>query len=540
MVFEILIVQNKVKEALALVETARKSSWMLLPVLEIHEARIRYHLGEKDKALATLKKYTEAIKKDVSLTWVVELVDAELAIGRRDQALAVTARMMTIQPAGNWQTTLFEKLFDKQADDAGLLWRLLRSFEPKEPFDKSLARLSAFLEGKASARDVSVLLDRFGKEKFVEAYPREPKEIWRVLGEVALVGKQPERAIEAFRKGGPGGLVRIGDMLAQKKQWAAAAVEYHGAYKQGLQGNLSQGISAEALPCLALWLSGHALTQAGRASEGKAQMERAHLLPLGDAQMRFDFLRVLRRRGHREAARIEADLLRRTGEPSLGDPESYYTGEGLRTAAIEAASKKDWLKAADGYEQTFLRCLHPSMNFARAPAYVSVPSHIFLTRARGLLAAGKIDEALVETERARAMQPGNVEIAMHLVPELDRLGKKKEADALYKAIRDTYMVVIREYANSAFSRNQVAWLSACCRRDLDEALKHVRRAIELTPDSAAYHDTLAEVLFQLGKKDEAIAAQKKAIVLNPTRDYFKKQLKRLEAGDPRTPRPEEE
>ena len=89
-------------------------------------------------------------------------------------------------------------------------------------------------------------------------------------------------------------------------------------------------------------------------------------------------------------------------------------------------------------------------------------------------------------------------------------------------------------------RNQAAWLSACCRRDLDRALADARKAVELAPDSAGYHDTLAEVLFQLGKKDEAAAEQKKAIALSPAREYFKKQLKRIQAGDPRAPRPEEE
>ncbi len=53
-------------------------------------------------------------------------------------------------------------------------------------------------------------------------------------------------------------------------------------------------------------------------------------------------------------------------------------------------------------------------------------------------------------------------------------------------------------------------------------------------------DTLAEILFQLGKKDEAVATQKKAITLSPKRVYFKKQLARIEAGDPNAPRPAED
>ena len=53
----------------------------------------------------------------------------------------------------------------------------------------------------------------------------------------------------------------------------------------------------------------------------------------------------------------------------------------------------------------------------------------------------------------------------------------------------------------------------------------------------AYLDTLAEVLFQLGKKDEAVATQKKVVALAPRNAYFRKQLRRIEAGDHKVPRP---
>jgi len=50
---------------------------------------------------------------------------------------------------------------------------------------------------------------------------------------------------------------------------------------------------------------------------------------------------------------------------------------------------------------------------------------------------------------------------------------------------------------------------------------------------------LAEVYFQRGDKDKAVAAQKKAVELEPNRAYFRKQLKRIEAGDPAAERPPE-
>ena len=63
--------------------------------------------------------------------------------------------------------------------------------------------------------------------------------------------------------------------------------------------------------------------------------------------------------------------------------------------------------------------------------------------------------------------------------------------------------------------------------------------MQLSPGNAGVLDTLAEVEFQLGHKDEAIATQKKAVALEPKRAYFHKQLKRIEAGDPAADRPPE-
>jgi tetratricopeptide (TPR) repeat protein len=111
---------------------------------------------------------------------------------------------------------------------------------------------------------------------------------------------------------------------------------------------------------------------------------------------------------------------------------------------------------------------------------------------------------------------------------------------LFKSTWQPYEAVVKSYPKCAWARNQLGWLSACCKRDLDRGLVHARQAVAVAPDSSAYHDTLAEVLFQLGKKDEALKAQKKAVELAPKRAYFRKQLKRIEAGDPKAPRPAED
>jgi tetratricopeptide (TPR) repeat protein len=291
---------------------------------------------------------------------------------------------------------------------------------------------------------------------------------------------------------------------------------------------------------LPLYLHGWALARGGQAEPGQKYQEQAHLLPLGDSRLRSAFAGALERRGHRAAARREYDLLCRVGTPALIEGHSLPTGEGLRAAGAAAAARKDYLRAALGHEQAMLNCLNPYVQFSRAQAYVGVPALVHHLRARGLLAAGKVEEALGEAALAQAAFPGGVEMTVRLVPALEGLGRKREAAALFEQTLKVYEGLCRDYPRAASAHNSYAWVSAGCRRNLDKALEHALKAVELSPNDAAPRDTLAEVYFQLGKKGLAVAAQKKAIALDPKRAYFRKQLKRLEAGDPKAGRPEED
>jgi predicted Zn-dependent protease len=542
--FEILTAQLDLKGAFAVVEAARKASSPELPALEIGQARTLYFAGEKEKALAILKRYADQIKAGTDAAWFKDLVETELQIGRVEEAFAVAAKVLAVSPDGGWPGRLFEKLFPDQEDEAVALWGLFRRVDAKQPAEKALARLRRLLEGKADARDVESLVADAGKEP-PKPSPVQRRQEWLAAGEAAAKCRQEARAAECFAKaGGIRATIRSGDLLAQKKQWTKAAGRYQEAYRLGIKGRgpeePREREDDDCLPALALFLHGHALQQAGQKEAGRKRIELAHLVPLGSGEVRSHLAKALLRRGHKEEAQRENDLLRRLGELIQVEPAAFYTGEGLRAAAIDATARKAWVKAADGYEQAFLRCLLPNLNFARPAAYVTVPAHIHRLRAQGLAAAGRFDEAKLEALRARQAMPGHVELAIRLVPLLEQGKRKKDADELFKGTVEPLEAVLREYPNAAWAYNQAAWLSACCSRNLDKGLAYARKAVALSPKSAGYQDTLAEVLFQLGKKDEAVAVQKKVVELDGKRKYFRLQLKRIEAGNPKAPRPDED
>ena len=520
--FEILCVQFKYPEAFALVEKARKENHKDLPLLEILEARQRYTLGEKDKALALFAGRAAEIKQGNEFGWFEDLIDGEYRVGLKDQAFDHAAKVLAIGADAGWRGRLFAKLFPGRGEHAETWWEILQQRTPTAGVADTLSQLRDLFEGKRSPKEVAALIEEArGLVKNVKA--GEAGRGWLALADAARQAKlgQVERA--CLEQGGSvAALVRLGDLFAEKRDWPAAAKAYRAAWDK---------LPAQPLP---LFLAGQTLIQAGEKEQGAKLAEQAHWVLLGDERARNDFAIALTRRGFGEDARRENELTMR-----LGQAGSYCAGDAERRLALEVLGKKDYVKAAAGQEHTILRCLKTYVYFIQSPAYVGVPTVPHRWRARGLLDAGKVEEAIKEIAYCRTALPGDVDLAILLVPELERRGRKTEADELFADTAAVYAKISADYPKCAWAHNSIAWLSVCCGRDLDKALEHATKAVELNPDSAGHHDTLAEIYFQLGKKDKALAEQKKAVELDPNRSYFRKQLKRIEAGDLKAERPSE-
>jgi hypothetical protein len=540
--FEVLCARLQYREAMELVEKQPAESKERRQ-LEVLKARTLYLLGEKDKAQTLFAHLAEQIKGGVDPSWVGSLLETEYRLGLKNEAFEHCAKAIRdslpegaklIRPG-----TYLSKVFPDQSETAQVWWELLRGKFTDDSPATLLKRVRDLMEGKIAVKDVKAWIeeaDRRVSNPDGRTQPTEPARQRRALAEAAAAVGLDDLAHSLLEKAGtPEALIRLGDLLAGKKQWARAAERYRQAWEtKNLTANDSLPGARRSDP-LPLYLAGWALEKAGQEKEGKQLIEQSHWVPLGDAPARFNFLRVLVERGHTEAARRETDLLWRVSEPN-----SYYSGAALRRLAITAAARKDYRKAAEGFEQSMLRCLRTYTNFVQPGAYAGVPAQVHQLRARSLIAAGQIDEALRQSELALAASPGSVDLPIALVPELDRRGRKKEAAALFDRSFAVYEKVCQDYPGCAWAHNSAAWMSACCRRNLDKALEHARKAVELAPNNAGYLDTLAEVYFQRGDQDKAVAAQKRVVELDPKRPYFRKQLRRLQAGDPSAERPPED
>ena len=65
---------------------------------------------------------------------------------------------------------------------------------------------------------------------------------------------------------------------------------------------------------------------------------------------------------------------------------------------------------------------------------------------------------------------------------------------------------------------------------LDEAIAHLRKAVDLAPGSAVAHSDLGGALAQAGRRDEALQHIRRALALDPGNTAARENLARLTRG----------
>jgi uncharacterized Ntn-hydrolase superfamily protein len=86
----------------------------------------------------------------------------------------------------------------------------------------------------------------------------------------------------------------------------------------------------------------------------------------------------------------------------------------------------------------------------------------------------------------------------------------------------------RKYSSDADFLNTLAWQFVQNQLGLDAALKYARRANKLRPKDANISDTLAEVWYQRGELERAIAIERDLVARYPDRKDLKQQLAKFE------------
>lgn len=113
----------------------------------------------------------------------------------------------------------------------------------------------------------------------------------------------------------------------------------------------------------------------------------------------------------------------------------------------------------------------------------------------------------------------------------DSRGDKAAASHERELIGRTLETFLARDDAAAGALNALAWYCATADMYLEESLVAARRAVEQEPENSGILDTLAEVLYRLGRTDEAVETIDRAIKIDPDDDYLKSQRDRFLAGD---------
>lgn len=538
--FELLDAQLRFREALALEgvtePTAVKLPWMAglekAPPPDADAAKKKEHLKQKAARfsgglrvaglLCRLgQKETARQLFDELARWAEEdqhiqlraVCKAEYEAGLKEHALSHAATAIAKEPAKQ----VLASLFPKQAGTAGVWWEYFRAKYPEQPAYGPLALVEAMLQPSAEVPSFADHL-RAAEEK-ARTLGDKDRARWLVaLGETCRMRGQKRAACKHFEQAAAlvpsvASLTQVGDLLAEEGRWKEAA----DAYRRAWETDKNQP--------LALYLQGRALLKSGDKEEGQKLVDLALLMPLANANTRYYLAKGLEERGLEDEANRQWDLITRTGQ--FGD---WALNEAARKLGNHF-SGQDNLKAAAYWERLLLSCLKTSTGASKIEGYVKLSHLVHKARARGLMAAGKIDAAVAEIGRSRQALPGSIGLAEDLVPELEKAGRKAEADALFEKVFAANEAVCKDFPKAATWLNNTAWLAARCNRKLDEALGCATRAAELAPDNAGYLDTLAEVHYRRGNRAEAVKLANRCIELAPEAEHYKEQLARFESGE---------
>ncbi len=468
-------------------------------------------LGEPQSAERLFDELFEACEEDRTLP-VKQVLSAAAAAGFREKALDRAAVLLErIAPR-----IVFGVLYPKHSDPAEVWFEYFRSTQAGASLREALGRTEDLCGPAAgSATPLSdALLDQAAR--WAEGLTKA-RRAWAFKAMASTCERhgreaRARRLYEAADGAEPSATCRlhVADLLAAGKKWPQAAEAYRQAWE------------LDKTDALVMFLHGWALEQAGQAEEGRKWKDLAHLAPLGRASARYALADGLEDRGLADDAARQWELLARTG-----DFDAWALNEAARHLG-NRASGKDNLRAADCWQRQLMSCLSTSVAATKVEGYLRLVHLVHKARGRGLVAAGRFDEALAELELARQALPGDVKFFEDVVPALDEAGRQEDADALFEKGLAVYRRVVADFPGAALYWNNGAWMAARCGRRLDEALAMAGRATELEPDKASYLDTLAEVHFRRGDRAEAVRLARRCIELAPEESHFREQLARFE------------
>ncbi|MEL6110931.1 MAG: hypothetical protein AAFU85_33410, partial [Planctomycetota bacterium] len=158
--------------------------------------------------------------------------------------------------------------------------------------------------------------------------------------------------------------------------------------------------------------------------------------------------------------------------------------------------------------------------------YVSLPLAAQKAYLQWAVDAKDSDVAENSIGKIESLDRLNIDYAERILPELRDAGLEEIAQAAFDRLFESGVEHTEQFGVDATSLNNVAWAAATNGQRLEEALVLSERAVFLEPDSVVYRDTLAEVLYQLGRVEDALVVESACLLDTPDDWHLHQQIKK--------------
>lgn len=311
-------------------------------------------------------------------------------------------------------------------------------------------------------------------------------------------GRELEMVVEAREKGG------------EPNPYFAGLLAYDsGRLKEAAENFSKVEVGEDDAEPVVLYELGLVMNKAGLA-KGAEYLEKARRFDDGSPRNLYGFSRHAVHAGDLKQARefLEQAILR---SPLLATASGYNeTNSYIQELASLTLTLKEWKKAR-AYREAYALMASYRDGIDYGHYYSRNRFQALVARGAVAMEAGKVEEAVAAFGEAHRILPRDGYLANELFPVMREVGLGVYHDQLFAISARHAREMIQRYPMDDNGYNNFGWMASRANRCLDEAYQYQLKALELNPQSAAYLDTMGEIFFAKGNREEAIKWSEKSL-----------------------------
>ena len=265
---------------------------------------------------------------------------------------------------------------------------------------------------------------------------------------------------------------------------------------------------------------------AGRMGDGEEAESLWRLIDLitctPSAKMRNAFGETLMDQGFDE----RAEAIYRTLMPwvAFGSDEGVQFQSVARNFSRALGTRHEKL-AAEVFDLAIAGTIEST--FFYPAGYVLFPTLVHRMKATAAISQGNEAEINRQIEALLRLSPMDIDFGENAIKKMRAAGMDDLAQQTIARIYEAGSLYMKQFPLDIVTGNNLAWVMALSDYRLEDALAFSKQTVYFAPDSTVYRDTLAEVLFRLGRVDEAIAIEEACLLDEPGEWHVHEQLQRF-------------